>query len=116
MTYTYADELMLQPQQVATLLEDNANRKILPVFVGSEAAFQQAHLPGSIQIEPAALVCGIAPAHGKIPDVDDLTHLFRQMGLTPDITIIAYDDEGGGWARSINLDPRYYWPYSLSLS
>ncbi len=87
--------IVLQTRELATLL-DAAN--VLPVFVGSSAVFNTAHIPGSVCIEPQQLVCGMAPAAGKIPDADDLSLLFSQLGVTPDSIIVAYDDEGGGWA------------------
>lgn len=87
--------LVLQTGEVETLL---ANKKVLPVFVGSEAAFLDGHIAGSAHIAPAELVCGIAPAVGKIPDEETLSELFPRIGLTEDTLVIAYDDEGGGWA------------------
>jgi len=92
------NDILLQTGQVAALLEQSHAQPVLPVFVGSESMFEQAHLPGSAHIPPAALVCGHAPAVGKLPDADQLAHLFARIGLRPDTTVIAYDDEGGGWA------------------
>ena len=88
-------EIIIPIEQLQSVLQDPA---ILPVFVGSEEAFNQAHIPGSALIRPAELVCGAAPATGKIPDTDDLAQLFAKIGLDKDRIVIAYDDEGGGWA------------------
>jgi thiosulfate/3-mercaptopyruvate sulfurtransferase len=35
---------------------------------------------------------------GKLPSTDQLEKVFSQIGLTPDKHVVAYDDEGGGWA------------------
>lgn len=91
-------QLLLQTDDVAALLDNQQAETVLPAFVGSEEAFRSAHLPGSIHIYPAQLVCGVAPAVGKLPDADDLQALFSNAGLTTDTIVIAYDDEGGGWA------------------
>ena len=91
---------ILEPQDLFSLLSestDNQNR-FLPVFVGSPESFALAHIPGSALITPSQLVMGSAPAPGKIPDLDDLQLLLQTLGVTEETTIIAYDDEGGGWA------------------
>ena len=95
MSSSLSPELVLQTSQLDTLL-DQAN--ILLVFIGSEEAFRDAHIPGSQHIRPSELVCGIAPAAGKIADADDLAFLFSRIGLNDNSIVIAYDDEGGGWA------------------
>ena len=87
--------LVVQTHQIEDLL---AYSKAIPVFVGSDTAFAAAHIPGSIHIAPAELVSGVPPAAGKIPDETRLEDLFNRLGLQPDSIIIAYDDEGGGWA------------------
>jgi len=51
-----------------------------------------------VLIEPAELVCGIKPATGKIPEEARLSELFSRVGLSDERHVIAYDDEGGGWA------------------
>ena len=95
---TEPDQILLQTGQLAALLKERDTQHLLPVFVGSEAMFEQAHLPGAVHIAPSALVCGVAPASGKIPDRDELEQVFANIGLTGQTTVIAYDDEGGGWA------------------
>jgi len=95
MSSSLSPALVLQTSQLDTLL-NQAN--ILLVFIGSEEAFREAHIPGSQHIKPSELVCGVAPAAGKIADTDDLAFLFSRIGLNDDSIVIAYDDEGGGWA------------------
>lgn len=88
-------DTLLSTEQLHPLLDEP---DVIPVFVGSPAAFEQAHLPGAVCIAPQQLVCGVAPAAGRIPDAEDLSYLFSKLGLTQDSIIIAHDDEGGGWA------------------
>lgn len=35
---------------------------------------------------------------GKLPERDRLNSLFSRLGYAPELHIVAYDDEGGGWA------------------
>ena len=62
------------------------------------ASYRAAHLPGAILVEPGELVCGIAPATGRLPGLERLTALFSRIGYRTDLDIVACDDEGGGWA------------------
>ncbi len=95
MPSTLSNSIMLQTDECEALL---GNANVLPIFVGSEEAFLAGHIPGSALIRPKDIVCGVAPATGKLPDADDLADLFSRIGLTPETIVIAYDDEGGGWA------------------
>lgn len=90
----------LEPRDIHALLSEHANddTDFLPVFVGGAEAFAFAHIPGSCLIEPASLVCGLPPAAGKIADEDQLVELLQDLGVDENTTMIAYDDEGGGWA------------------
>ncbi|TNF33120.1 MAG: sulfurtransferase [Gammaproteobacteria bacterium] len=71
---------------------------LLVVGVVSDEAFQQAHIPGAVHITPKALQHGQPPAPGRLPDAAQLSALFSAIGLTPDTHVVAYDDEGSGWA------------------
>ncbi len=90
-----------RPIQQARLIEagdlklDEAG---LIVQVVEPASYRAAHLPGAILVEPRELVCGIAPATGRLPGQEQLTALFSRIGYRPDLDIVACDDEGGGWA------------------
>ena len=49
-------------------------------------------------VEPRELVDGTPPASGRLPDLERLEALFGRLGYDPDMDIVVYDDEGGGWA------------------
>ena len=70
----------------------------LLVCVAEAPAFAAGHIPGSVHVAPAELVSGVAPATGRLPDLARLNGLFGRLGYRPDLDILAYDDEGGGWA------------------
>ena len=87
--------LILETDTLASLpVTDN----VLLVAVCSKNVFLSGHIPGAQLIEPAELVSGSKPAVGKLPSAERLSQLFSRIGLTADKHVIAYDDEGGGWA------------------
>lgn len=75
-----------------------AQGNILPVAVCQSGVFASQHIPGSVLIEPAELMSGIKPAVGSIPSAQQLSEVFSRIGLQANTHVIAYDDEGGGWA------------------
>lgn len=86
---------LIQPEQLQQVLDaENA----LLVYVGDEAAYLRGHIPGAVLVTPAQLISGAPPAIGRLPDLDRLNGLFRSLGYRRELAIIAYDDEGGGWA------------------
>ncbi len=70
----------------------------LLVQVVDPASFRAAHVPGAVPVEPRELVCGIPPATGRLPSLQQLSVLFSRIGYQRDMKIVACDDEGGGWA------------------
>lgn len=89
---------LLEPETLqAKLLNDDQNRLLL-VQVTSEQTFLQAHIPGAVMVSPQSLVCGIPPATGKLPSLENLNQLFSALGYDSSLDIVIYDDEGGGWA------------------
>ena len=87
--------LLLEPAELANRLEDD---KLLIIDLSKPPVYVQAHVPGAIHLDFKRLQTGAQPAPGMIPSDDALSDLFSELGLTPDTHVIAYDDEGGGWA------------------
>ena len=73
----------------------------LLIQVTAPNVFSQAHIEGAVLIEPAQLCCGIPPAVGKLPDLPLLQQAMARIGYRPNRRVIAYDDEGGGWAGKL---------------
>lgn len=88
--------LLLQAGELQKII--NSGKELLIIDVSSEANFINGHIPGAQNIPPSTLQGGIKPAVGKIPSEQQLNRLFSAIGLTENSHIIAYDDEGGGWA------------------
>ena len=102
---------VLEPDAVADLPETDT----LLVQVTSSALFEQAHIPGAVLIEPGELVCGIPPASGKLPSAAQISATLSRIGYQPQQRIIAFDDEGGGWAGrlcwTLDVIGHYDWAY-----
>jgi thiosulfate/3-mercaptopyruvate sulfurtransferase len=87
--------IIVEPEQLQSEL---SNSRLLIVDLCRESAYAKLHLPGAIHVSPLELICGIKPATGKLPDIKQLSDLFSRIGLRADHHLVAYDDEGGGWA------------------
>ena len=102
---------VLEPDAIADLPETDT----LLVQVTSRALFEQAHIPGAVLIEPGELVCGIPPASGKLPNAAQISATLSRIGYQPQKRIIAFDDEGGGWAGrlcwTLDVIGHYDWAY-----
>ena len=88
---------LLEPTDLSLPL-DSSN---LLIQVTDPRVFAQAHIDGAVLLPPAHLCSGIEPAVGKLPDFDSLHAALASIGYHPDRRIIAYDDEGGGWAGKL---------------
>ena len=86
---------IVEPEEAQSAL---SNSSLLIVDLCRDSTYATAHLPGAVHVNPAELMCGIKPAVGKLPDLGQLTNLFSRIGLRPDMHVLVYDDEGGGWA------------------
>lgn len=87
--------LLIEPKELAAQLP-LANTLIIDQ--SKLDTYLQHHIPGAIHLDFKRLQLGQKPTPGALPSLDDLNALFSELGLTPDTHVIAYDDEGGGWA------------------
>ena len=55
-------------------------------------------MPGAVWLPAQALVFGIPPTPGKLPPAEQVARVFAWLGIGPESHVVAYDDEGGGWA------------------
>ncbi|MEE4659253.1 MAG: rhodanese-like domain-containing protein [Halieaceae bacterium] len=60
--------------------------------------YRSSHIPGAVHLPPMALQHGGPPVPGRLPDEARLNEIFSFLGLKPEHHVVAYDDEGGGWA------------------
>lgn len=89
------DSLLLETRDLLPIL---ANGEALIVDLSKREVYEQVHVPGAVWFDFRALQAGTAPAPGDIPTEEVLSRVMSDIGLTPETKVIAYDDEGGGWA------------------
>lgn len=89
---------IVEPSELAKHLEDNT---VLIVDLSSEANYREAHVPGAIFLPFQALMAGTPPAPGLLPNREQLSYVMTQLGVSADTHVVAYDDEGGGWAARL---------------
>ena len=92
---THKLPLLLEPDGLEAVMNDP---DVLIVDVCQPQNWQRLHVPGAVHINPYELVCGVPPASGKLPELAQLNALLGRIGYSADKHIVAYDDEGGGWA------------------
>jgi len=71
------------------------------IDLSRESVFQQVHLRGAVWLNGRRLMRGVEPVAAGLPDLDILTALMAELGITPQHHVIVYDDEGGGWASRL---------------
>ncbi|MGK2914247.1 MAG: sulfurtransferase [Porticoccaceae bacterium] len=111
-----ADQLELPRLLEPAVLEQNLNNdRLLIVDLCGDTLYQHTHIPGAVHVSPVELLSGEAPAVGRLPSVGRLNALFSRLGLTPDTHVVAYDDEGGGWAGrllwTLDVVGHHNWSY-----
>jgi thiosulfate/3-mercaptopyruvate sulfurtransferase len=92
--------LLLDGAQLDSFLPQprHSSQPLLILDTSSHESYARHHIPGAIHIPPQSLQIGTPPAPGKIPAEEQLRALFSSVGLRPEHQVVAYDDEGGGWA------------------
>ncbi|MCA1771254.1 MAG: sulfurtransferase [Halomonas sp.] len=91
--------LIVEPEQLQACLDD-PQLLIIDVPVSPDS-YRQGHVPGAIFLDFRYLMLGERPVPNDVPSVEALSRLFSALGLTRDTHVVAYDDEGGGWAARL---------------
>jgi len=89
-------ELLIEPNALQTLLAERDN--LLLVDLSKPQVYEESHIPGAVYMPPALLTSGEKPASGKMPPLAQLSARLSAIGLSEEKLVVAYDDEGGGWA------------------
>lgn len=63
--------------------------------------YDHGHIPGAHRLDFMQLLSGCLPTPAAAPDDQRLSRLLSRLGITPDTHVVAYDDEGGGWASRL---------------
>ena len=88
--------LIVEPEQLAEHL-DNPSLLIIDVPLKAES-YTEGHVPGAVFLDKGRLMRGSGEVPCLEPTAEQLSTLFSDLGLTRDTHVVAYDDEGGGWA------------------
>lgn len=91
--------LIVEPEQLQEHLND-PQLLIIDVPVNGDS-YRQGHVPGAVFLDFRYLMRGEGPVPNDVPSVEVLSRLFSTLGLTRDTHVVAYDDEGGGWAARL---------------
>ena len=79
---------------VSALKQEN----VLIVQVTDFASYAEGHIPDAVLVTPEEIMNDEMPAVGKLPSFSKINDLLTTIGYQQDDLIIAYDNEGGGWA------------------
>lgn len=88
--------LIAEPEELAGVL-DHEDILVIDVPLKAES-YAEGHVPGAIFLDHRRLLKGSGDVPNDVPDEEALSRLFSSLGLTRDTHVVAYDDEGGGWA------------------
>lgn len=104
--------LLIEASELENHLHDP---DLLVVDLCKPEAYAHAHVPGAIHVDYQQIVRAAPPVMGLVPDAEDLSRLFSQLGIKPEHHVVAYDDEGGGKAARFlyTLDIVNHSGYSL---
>jgi thiosulfate/3-mercaptopyruvate sulfurtransferase len=104
--------LLIEPEALRPLL---GQPDLLVLDLGRESTYQQLHIPGARHLPYGDIVASCPPAHGLLPEVEQLGQRFSEYGIDDDTHVVAYDDEGGGNASRLlwTLDAMGHQAYSL---
>lgn len=81
-----------------TLQDRLGGGDLLVVDLSKPATYAQAHVPGAVHLDHSRIVAHRKPVMGLMPPAEELGRVLSELGLRPDLEVVAYDDEGGGWA------------------
>ena len=87
--------LIIEPKELESLL---GHPDILVVDLCKAENYQKYHIKGAVRLEYSSLVKAEKPVVGMLPDVQTLTQIFSDIGISPNKQVILYDDEGNGMA------------------
>lgn len=88
--------LIVEPDRLAEHL-DEPSLLVIDVPLRAES-YAEGHVPGAVFLDKGRLMRGESDVPCREPTVAQLSALFSELGLTRDTHVVAYDDEGGGWA------------------
>ncbi len=86
---------------VAELTKISKNADVIIVFAGAEEDYK-VHITGAVSV-PHTSLCNDTPVRGLIKPTAEMTKILGAAGISPDKTIVVYDEGSGKYAG------RMYW-------
>lgn len=95
--------LLLEAEDLALYFEREQidEQHIRFVDLSRESVYRQIHLPNAVHLSAKRLVRQVDEITGLLPLADELQALIADLAISPQHWVIAYDDEGGGWASRL---------------
>ncbi|MCF9046117.1 sulfurtransferase [Acinetobacter nectaris] len=90
--------LLIEAEELVSYL---GHPKLRIVDLTRPSVYEQLHIPHAIHVKPQQLVQQQGTASGYLPDEQQLQALVDYLQLSPEHHVVAYDDEGGGWASRL---------------
>jgi thiosulfate/3-mercaptopyruvate sulfurtransferase len=87
--------LLVEPQELYAHLGDPS---LLVVDLSGPSVQPIGHIPAAVPLDYGALLASRWPIGGLLPDSGHLSRVLSSIGLTPQMHVVAYDEEGGGKA------------------
>ncbi len=97
---------LMEPEELLARIEAG-DQNLLVVDLSQAQLYDRMHIPGAVHLPFGRLTSGIKPATGRLPPVEQIQEALASIGYSPEKEIVAYDDEGGGWAG------RFIWTLDL---
>jgi thiosulfate/3-mercaptopyruvate sulfurtransferase len=97
--------LVVEPEHLETVLDHEG---LVVVHISKPDRYAQFHVPGAVFVEGAHFVRVEKPVFGLLPDAQNFGRLLESLGIGPYSHVVAYDDEGGGWAS------RFLWTLDVA--
>ncbi|MFT4020419.1 MAG: sulfurtransferase [Acinetobacter sp.] len=91
------------------------NPKLRIVDLSRLSVYEQLHIPHAIHVKPQQLVRQQEKSAGLLPEDAQLQQFIEYLQLSPDHHVVAYDDEGGGWAGRLIWNLHCIGFYNTSL-
>jgi thiosulfate/3-mercaptopyruvate sulfurtransferase len=90
--------LVLSCSDLEALLGDPS---LVIVDLCKPEVYAQTHIPGAVHLDYSQIIRIDKPIGGLLPTEDVLGRVLGGIGVSPDSTVVAYDDEGGGRAARL---------------
>jgi len=99
MTASSTLPLIVEANDLSQALNDKKKaEKLIILDLSTRELYDLGHIPGAIFVDHKRLTCAQPPAPGRLPELEQLSALLSEIGLTEDAHVVAYDHEGGPWA------------------